>query len=79
VNVVSRRYEAEADWVALRATHDPRSARSLFRRFTSVDLAQPNPPTWDYVLLENHPTVMQRIAMVEAFRNLRGEEPRGGS
>ena len=27
-NVVSRRYEAEADWRALNATHDPASARS---------------------------------------------------
>jgi STE24 endopeptidase len=78
-NVVSRRYEAEADWVALRTTQDPRSARAIFRRFSSVDLAQPSPPTWDYVLLENHPTVMQRIAMVEAFRNRRAEASPAGS
>ena len=30
-NAVSRRYEAEADWAALQATHDPASARKLFR------------------------------------------------
>jgi STE24 endopeptidase len=66
-NVVSRRYEAEADWVALRATRDPRAARDLFRRFSAVDLAQPSPPTWDYVLLEDHPTILQRIAMVDAW------------
>ena len=41
VNVVSRRYEAEADWSALRATHDPSAAESLFRKFTRYDLAQP--------------------------------------
>jgi STE24 endopeptidase len=71
-NVVSRRYEAEADWVALRATRDPRAARDLFRRFSAVDLAQPGPPTWDYVLLEDHPTILQRIAMVDAWAATRG-------
>ncbi len=30
MNIVSRRDEAEADWSALRATHDPAAARSLF-------------------------------------------------
>ena len=67
-NVISRRYEAEADWMALQATRDPSGARELFRRFGSVDLEQPNPPGWDYVLLENHPTLAQRLAMVEAWR-----------
>jgi STE24 endopeptidase len=81
-NVVSRRYEAEADWVALRTTHDPGAARSLFRRFSTVDLAQPTPPTWDYVLLEDHPTTLQRIAMAAAWKRLvrnRGRASRGGS
>jgi STE24 endopeptidase len=66
-NVISRRYEAEADWRALQATHDPAAGREAFRSFTRVDLAEPNPPWWDYVLLENHPKVMQRIAMTVAW------------
>jgi STE24 endopeptidase len=66
-NVVSRRYEAEADWMALQATRDPQAGREAFRSFTRIDLAQPNPPWWDYVLLENHPTVMQRLAMTQAW------------
>ncbi len=69
-NVVSRRYEAEADWMALRATHDPAAGREAFRSFTRIDLAEPSPPWWDYVLIENHPTVMQRIAMTEAWARL---------
>ena len=32
-NVVSRRYEAEADWRALNATRDPAAARKLFESF----------------------------------------------
>src|SRR5213076_2522271 len=66
-NVVSRRYEAEADWRALRATKDPASATKLWS-FEETSLEQPNPPAWDYLWLENHPTLMQRIAMAERFR-----------
>jgi STE24 endopeptidase len=67
-NAVSRRYEAEADWSALRATHDPLSAESLFRKFARYDLVQPNPPLWSYVMIDNHPTVVQRIALARAYR-----------
>ena len=60
--------EAEADWMALQATHDPAAATALFRRFVPTTLDEPNPSTFDYVLLENHPTIMQRIAMAQAWR-----------
>ncbi len=66
-NVVSRRYESEADWMALQATRDPVAGRGAFRSFTRIDLSQPNPPVWSYVLLDNHPTVLQRIAMTRAW------------
>jgi STE24 endopeptidase len=66
-NLVSRRYEAEADWRGLNATHDPASARRLFRSFERTSLAEPSPPLWDYLWLESHPTLMQRIAMTERF------------
>jgi STE24 endopeptidase len=67
-NVVSRRYEAEADWRALNATHDPASARRLFESFEQTSLEEPSPPLWDYLWLENHPTLMQRIAMTERWK-----------
>ena len=66
-NAVSRRYEAEADWSALRATRDPAAAGSVFRKFTRYDLVEPNPPLWSYVWIDDHPTVVQRIAMARAF------------
>jgi STE24 endopeptidase len=66
-NVVSRRYEAEADWSALKATHDAASARKLFIDFQRTSLQEPDPPAWDYLWLENHPTIAQRIAMAEAW------------
>jgi STE24 endopeptidase len=71
-NLVSRRYEAEADWIALESTQTPGAARRLFARFATTSLQQPNPPTWEYVLLETHPTIMQRIAMTEAWRERHG-------
>jgi STE24 endopeptidase len=66
-NVVTRHLEAEADWSALRATHDPGAGRQLFRLFGSETLEDPNPPWWDYVLLQNHPTLMQRIEMTKVY------------
>jgi len=74
-NVVSRRYEAEADWRALRATRDPASATKLFQSFETTSLEQPNPSSWDYLWLENHPTLMQRIAMAQAWRTRDGSRP----
>ena len=49
--------EAEADWLALQTTRDPRGATTLFEPFVPTTLSDPNPPTWDYLLLENHPTI----------------------
>jgi len=67
-NVVSRHMEAEADWSALRATHDPAAGRDLFRLFAGQTREDPDPPWWDYVFLENHPTLLQRIEMTEYYR-----------
>jgi STE24 endopeptidase len=81
-NAVSRRYEAEADWRALNATRDPAADARLFQSFARTSLEQPNPPLLDYVWLENHPTLMQRIAMAEQWRSrsaaATGRSSRGG-
>jgi len=66
-NLVSRRYEAEADWRALNATRDPAAAQGLFETFARSSLEQPDPSLLDYLWLENHPTLMQRIAMTRAW------------
>jgi STE24 endopeptidase len=73
-NVVSRRYESEADWVALEATRDPASARGLFEGFATTSLADPDPPVWAHLLLDTHPSLLDRIAMAEAWRATRGAE-----
>jgi STE24 endopeptidase len=69
-NVISRRIESEADWAALQTTRDPAAARTLFAKFSRTSLQEPSPPTWDYLLLENHPTIAQRIAMADAWQRL---------
>jgi Zn-dependent protease with chaperone function len=69
---VSRRDEAEADWKALQATHDPAAARGLFREFAATSLGDPSPPTWAYLMLETHPTLEQRVAMANAWAARRG-------
>ena len=71
-SAVSRRYEAEADWVALRATADPDAARGLFGRFARTNLADPSPPAWSEVLLGTHPSLQRRIGMAEAWARLNG-------
>jgi Zn-dependent protease with chaperone function len=67
-NAITRHMEAEADWLALQTTHDPADAAALFRRFVGTGLSDPGPPTWEYLLAEDHPTIDQRIAMVRAWQ-----------
>jgi STE24 endopeptidase len=66
-NAVTRRLEAEADWVSLQATRDPQAARNLFKGLASTSRSEPDPPTWAYLLFENHPTIAQRIAMANQW------------
>jgi Zn-dependent protease with chaperone function len=60
--------EAEADWVALETTREPAAATSLFQGFSQEALLDPSPPTWAFVLMENHPSIAERVAMVEAWQ-----------
>jgi STE24 endopeptidase len=52
----------------LRATHDPGAARALFVRLARTSHADPDPPGWAYLLYADHPTIVQRVAMVEAWQ-----------
>ncbi len=65
--LVSRRYEVEADWSSLRATHEPATTRQVFERLAGTNLSDPDPPTWAYLLYAQTPTLAQRIAMTEAW------------
>jgi STE24 endopeptidase len=67
-NAITRRYEAEADWVALTATRDPGAARGLFREFSDTALQDPSPPWWIHFLLDDHPSALERIEQAGAWR-----------
>jgi STE24 endopeptidase len=66
-NAISRRYEAEADWIALGATRDPAAARGLFTGFTRLSLQDPTPPAWVRLFLDDHPTALRRIEQARAW------------
>jgi STE24 endopeptidase len=72
LNLVSRHEEAEADWASLQTTHDPTAARGLFQELATTSLSDPDPPVWSYLLYANHPTIMQRIAITEAWERQEG-------
>jgi STE24 endopeptidase len=60
--------EEEADWVALRTTEDAASARALFRHFSTEGLVDPDPPEWSRLLFDSHPSIVERVGLVEAWR-----------
>jgi STE24 endopeptidase len=70
-NEISRRYEAEADWVALEATRDVDGAQGLFEGFAKEALSQPEPPRWWHLFFGTHPTLMERIEMAEVWERER--------
>ncbi len=72
MTAITRHMEAEADWAALEATKDPAAAERLFKGFGTSLHADPDPPTWAYVLMEDHPTLMQRIEMARAWKARHG-------
>jgi STE24 endopeptidase len=71
-NLLSRRIEAEADWVALRATNDPAGAELLQRRLALANLSNPEPPSWAVRLLFDHPPVLERIGVARAYSSSSG-------
>jgi STE24 endopeptidase len=70
-NAISRHMEAEADWVAHETVERPDAAATLFANFTIESLNDPDPPRWSYLLFDSHPSVRERIAMAEAWEELR--------
>jgi STE24 endopeptidase len=67
-NAITRNMEAEADWVALETTRDPEATTRLWSGFAEAAKADPSPPTWSYLLFDTHPSMAERVAMAEAWR-----------
>ncbi len=64
---VSRRIEARADAHALDLTGDPATFEAMQRRLGSVNLSDPDPPTWEYVMSASHPSTVERMAAARAY------------
>jgi STE24 endopeptidase len=78
-NAISRHMEAEADWLALETTRDPEAMDRLFRRFATIGLTDPSPPTPAYLAFDDHPTLLQRVAMARAWAARAGLPPPGST
>lgn len=66
-SLVSRHVEARADAHALALTGDPGSFEAMQRRLSAVNLADPDPPRWEYLWLASHPSTVERIAAARAY------------
>jgi STE24 endopeptidase len=69
---LSRRFEADADKIAIRLTEDPEAAVSAFRRLALNNLADLDPPPIAVALFYSHPPIPDRIESVLATA---GEAP----
>jgi STE24 endopeptidase len=68
---VTRRIEARADAHALALTGDPATFEDMQRRLGTVNLSDPDPPKWEYLLSASHPSTVERMAAARAYA--RGE------
>ena len=68
VGAISRRYEREADWLALRTTRDPEAFEGLTMKLAEAALADPDPPRWVRIVLGTHPTPLERIELARSWR-----------
>ncbi|WP_041832055.1 M48 family metalloprotease [Actinoplanes sp. N902-109] len=69
--LVSRRVEARADEHALELTGNPATFEAMQRRLGTVNLSDPAPPAWEYVMSASHPSTVERMAAARAYA--RGE------
>ncbi|MEV0426829.1 M48 family metallopeptidase [Micromonospora sp. NPDC050495] len=65
--LVSRQVEARADAHALALTGDPGTFEAMQRRLAGVNLADPDPPRWEYLWSASHPSTVERMAAARAY------------
>lgn len=65
--LISRRVEARADAHALALTGDPGGFEAMQRRLSTINLADPDPPRWEYLYSASHPSTVERIAAARAY------------
>jgi STE24 endopeptidase len=65
--LLSRRIEARADAHALALTGDPAAVETMERRLATTNLADVDPPRWEYLIFASHPSIVERIAAARAY------------
>jgi STE24 endopeptidase len=70
---ISRRMEAEADWISLELTRDPDTFVAAERRLAETNLSWITPPEWIVRWFYSHPPVLNRIGMAEYWRAVHGD------
>ncbi|OIK10491.1 peptidase M48 [Bacillus sp. MUM 116] len=66
-NLVSRYEETRADNYAIHMTKDPQAAITSFQELTRSGLSQVNPPLLVKIFRYDHPTMLDRISMLEEY------------
>jgi STE24 endopeptidase len=73
-NGMSRAIERRCDAEAVAATGDAEAFVAFHRNIALKNLADPDPPRWQQILLGTHPTTVERIALALAAT---GRSPEG--
>jgi STE24 endopeptidase len=71
-NALSRFFERQCDWYALKQTKLADAYRSAFLKLARVNKCDPDPHPLVVWLFEDHPPIKQRLAMAEAMKASRG-------
>ncbi|MCM8780700.1 MAG: M48 family metalloprotease [Candidatus Omnitrophica bacterium] len=66
-NYISRRFEKQADLMALKSTGSKESFISMIHKLSAQNLADMNPPPLIKIFFFDHPPVKERIAIAKSF------------
>ncbi|UAC49006.1 M48 family metallopeptidase [Bacillus aquiflavi] len=66
-NIVSRYQEARADTYAIEMTDNPNAAISTFQELSRAGLNQVKPPLLVKIFRYSHPTMLERMTMIEEY------------
>ncbi len=67
-NLISRRFEREADQISLILTEDARHNINLFIRLAKTNYSNVEPSPWIKYILYSHPPIMERINAAEQYQ-----------
>lgn len=74
-NLVSRYQETRADTYAIEMTENPEAGIGTFQELSRAGLSQVNPPLLVKIFRYGHPTMLERISMIEEYEiKMRNEE-----